>query len=143
MIKDELHEKFLSELDDNITYLKLQDILKNNVDNVEICLDRYSELTYGKTLPIVWVSNANNHGIEEFYSAEYNLPWLVGYTRYYSDYLSEEVKDTDLYDIYRRCLFMGLTMTMVGGINIVNDTIYVLSKDVNFINYNIEKKLFI
>jgi hypothetical protein len=145
MISDDLHAKFLRELDDNMSYLIRQDFLEHSEDNVKICIDRYCKITYGSELPVVWVTPNRNHGVEEFYSSEYNLTWLLSYVRYYGDYISEleGEKYEDLYDIYRRCLFMSLIMTMTEGINIVDNTVYVLGKDVDFVNYKIEKKLFI
>ena len=142
---DELHEKFLNDLDINIEKIKIQENLKNSKDNVELCLERYSEITYDKKLPIVWVTEKNPI-IKNFYSSEFNLGWMLAFVRYYGDVIPKESKlldelegDFDLSNIYRRCLFMSIALSMVKGVNIVDDVIYVLGKDVEFIDYKLDK----
>lgn len=146
---DELHEKFLNELDINIEKIKIEDNLKNSKENVELCLERYSEITYGKKLPIVWVTEKNPI-IKEFYSSEFNLTWMLSFVRYYYDVIPKENKlldeiqdDSDMGKIYRRCLFMSIVLTMTQGINVVDDVIYVLGKDVEFVDYKLDKLPFV
>jgi hypothetical protein len=142
---DELHEKFLNGLDINIEKIKIQENLKNSKDNVELCLERYSEITYNKKLPIVWVTEKNPI-IKNFYSSEFNLGWMLAFVRYYTEVIPKEDRvvdelenDSDLSNIYRRCLFMSIALSMIEGVNIVDDVIYVLGKDVEFIDYKLDK----
>jgi hypothetical protein len=158
MITNEQHERFLSKIDEQIKNLKEQNHFTNSKSNIEFCLERFCQIKYGKVLPIVFVSNPNKYSnVTEYYSSEMNLPWLVSYVFYYTEFLtlnklkslegfsvlSIEEMSEDYYKIYTQCLFMSIIMTMCRGVALKDDVIYVLTKDVDFVNYKIEPKLFI
>ena len=94
--------------------------------------------------------NNKNPIIKNFYSSEFNLGWMLAFVRYYGDVIPKESKlldelegDFDLSNIYRRCLFMSIVLTMTQGINVVDDVIYVLGKDVEFVDYKLDKLPFV
>jgi hypothetical protein len=141
MITNEQHEKFFKEIDDLIGSFKTvcNTILDDGL--VEFALERYTKIRFGRQLPIKWVKQGDTE-VKEFYTAELNLPWLVTYINYYNEFLDND-SDLELLDIKHSCLFLGLALSKVRGINIVNDTVYVLKNDIEFVNYKLDKQIFI
>lgn len=140
---NEQHERFLSELDENIKKMANQEILACDESNITFCLGIFTEIKYGKKLPIVLIKSPT-HEVNEFYSSELNLPWLLTYVQYYIDNMSKDMFiDLDVHETYQCCLYMSMVMTMCKGINIVNETVYILVNDVEFVSYKMDRKLFI
>ena len=140
MITNQQHEKFFKEIDDHLEAFK--DVCNTLIDDelVEFAMSRFCKIRMGVELPIKWVKQGDTN-VTEFYTGELNLPWLVAYINYYNELLDE--KDLELLDIKHSCLFLGLALSKVRGINIVNNTVYILNNDVGFVNYKLDKQIFI
>jgi hypothetical protein len=141
MITNEQHEEFLKELDNHVEAFRdtCDEVLEDG-GLVEFALERYTKLRFGYELPIKWVKQSNDE-VKEFYPSELNLPWLVGYINYHNRFIPDD--DLELTDIKHACLFLGIVLTKVKGINIVNDTVYLLKNDLDFVTYKIDKQIFI
>lgn len=107
---------------------------------VEFAINRFCKIRLGKELPIKWVKQGDS--IKEFYPSEFNMTWLVTYINYYNEFLSDD-NDLELSDIKHSCLFLGLALSKIRGINIVDGTVYLLKNDLDFVTYKIDKQIFI
>jgi hypothetical protein len=140
MITNEEYEEFLTTIDDSIKTIIKQDVLDDSKWNIQCCVDAFCEIKFGKRLPTIWVKQGNLP-ISEFYPSEHHLSWLATYIKFYSTFLrgTGDV-DGDLDRTYKTCIFLSLILTMVSGINIVDETVYLLEKDCNFVQYSLDMK---
>jgi hypothetical protein len=135
-------EIFLGGLDETIK--EFYDMGKSVIDDtetIEVCVNKFTEIRNGSPLPIVWVKESNTP-IKEFYPSELNLTWLVSYVVYYN-YLLKDCPDKDLEKIKHACTFLAIALTKIKGINIIDGTVYLLQHDLEFVNYKLDRKLFI
>jgi hypothetical protein len=108
-------------------------------------MKRYCQIRYEEEYPIVWVKDASSP-VKEFYSSEITLHWLITYMEYHVSVLKgfdPEYVDNDLSEIYSACLYMAFVMRYTKGVNMIDGTIYILEKDCEFIQYKMDRKLFI
>lgn len=140
MISNEQHEEFLKQIDDHIESFK--DVCNTLLDDnlVEFAMTRFCKIRFGKVLPIKWVKQGDK--IKEFYSSEHNMSWLVTYVSYHNKFL-DNGDDLELLDIKHACLFLGLALSKVRGVNIIDDTVYLLKNDLELVNYKLDKQIFI
>jgi hypothetical protein len=140
MINNEQHQKFIDEIDEHIE--SFVDVCNTLSDDgiVEFAMERFTKIRFGKQLPVKWVKQGDTE-VSEFYPSEINLPWLVSYINYHNQFVDD--KDLELLDIKHSCLFLALALSKVRGINIVNDTVYVLKKDLEFVHYKMDRQIFI
>ena len=140
---NEQQQTFLLGLDESIKgFHKMGETLINGSLTIEFCLDKFTTIRNGKSLPIVWVKDSNTE-IKEFYPSELNLTWLISYVTYYNQCVKDEDPDEELEDITRACIFLAIALTKIKGINIVDGVVYVLQHDLEFVNYKIDRKLFL
>ncbi len=143
MISNEEYKEFLNTIDESIKRLISQDILDDSKRNIEHCADAFYKKRYDREpKEIVWVKQGNTP-ITEFYPSELMLPWLVTYMKYYNRFLKCDNVDEDMYEIYQSCAYVSFILTKIKGINIIDDTIYLLENDLEFIQYKLDQKLFI
>jgi hypothetical protein len=144
MISNQEHEEFLKTIDESIKLLMSQDVLDDSKSNIEYCAQAFFVKRYKKEpKQSVWVKQGNSP-ITEFYSSELMIPWLVTYMKYYNNFLKDiDIEDGELGDIYKTCLYLSFVLTKIKGINIVDDTIYLLENDLEFVQYKLDQKLFI
>jgi hypothetical protein len=144
MISNEEHEEFLTTIDESIKGLISQNILDSSEGNITFCVNHFYEKRYNRTPEdIIWVKQGNTP-ITEFYSSELMLPWLVTFMKYYNRFLSHDFeKEVDLEEIYQTCAYLAFVLTKIKGINIIDDTVYLLENDLEFIQYKLDQKVFI
>ena len=144
MISNEEYKEFLNTIDESIKRLLTQDILDDSKCNIEYCAQAFFITRYEKDpKQTVWVKQGNSP-ITEFYPSDLMIPWLVTYMKYYNSYLrGGEVDGDDFGDIYKACAYLSFVLTKIKGINIVDDTIYLLENDLEFVQYKLDQKLFI
>jgi hypothetical protein len=139
MITNEEHEDFLKQIDLQIeSFMDTCDSLDETV--VEFAIDKFCMIRLGKTLPIKWVKLGD--GIKEFYPSDLNMSWLITYINYHNKFLNKE-GDLELLDIKHSCIFLGLALSKIRGINIVDDTVYLLRNDLELVDYKLNKQIFI
>lgn len=141
MVTHEQHEQFIRQLDEVI--LSFKGVCKAIDDTnglVEHAITRFCKIRFGKELPIKWVKPGDS--VNEFYPSEHTIHWLVAYVGYFNKFLSDK-QDLELSDIKQSCLFLGIALSKVRGINIIDDTVYLLSNDLEFVNYKLKKQIFI
>jgi|TARA_R110002126_G_scaffold143324_6_gene289506 hypothetical protein len=143
MISNEEYNEFLNTIDWSIKQVISQDTLDDSRDNINYIANAFFTQRYGReSKGIVWVKQGNTP-ITEFYPSELMLPWLVTYLKYYKNFIEEGNLEEDLKNINTTCTYLAFVMTKVKGINIVDDTIYLLENDLEFVRYKIDQKLFI
>jgi hypothetical protein len=108
-------------------------------------MNRFNEIRFGEHYPIVWVKDASSP-VKEFYPSDLTLNWLVTYMEYHTNVI-EGFKydniDNDLSSIYSACLYMCFVMKYSKGVNMVDGVTYILEKDCEFVQYKMDRKLFI
>lgn len=140
MITNEQHEEFLKQVDDHIDAFK--EVTNSLFDDsiVEFAINKFCMIRLGRELPIKWVKQGDS--VKEFYPADLNLSWLITYINYYNEFLTKD-EDTDLVKIKHSCLFLGLALSKIRGINIIDNTVYLLKNDLEFVDYKLNKQIFI
>ncbi len=142
MVTNEQHELFLSQIDGKVKeFYETGAVFTDDKGTIEVCIDKFTELRHGHNLPIKWVKESNSE-IKEFYPSELNLTWLISYITYYNEYLKDH-PDDDLQGIKNACIFLAIALTKIKGINIVDNVVYLLQHDLEFVNYKLDRKLFI
>jgi hypothetical protein len=142
MITNEQQEHFLSQLDDKLKeFYETSECIKGDKDTIEMCINKFTQVRCGKNLPIHWVKESNFE-IKEFYPTELSLTWLVTYITYYNELLKND-PDKELEEMKHACIFLGIALSKIKGINIVDDVVYLLEHDLEFVSYKLDRKLFI
>ena len=141
MISNEQHEEFLNNLDKEIKSFLGDDILADDKPNLEFCMNRFNVMRNGKQYPIVGVKDGSSP-ITEFYASEVTLRWLITYMVYHTTFLQSPM-DNDLQQIYSECLYLCFVLKFTKGINTVDGVTYILEKDCEFIQYKLDRKLFV
>lgn len=144
MISNEEYEKFLNTIDESIKLLMSQDILDDSKGNIQYCVNAFYTQRYEREpKEIVWVKQGNTP-ITEFYPSELMLPWLITYMKYYNNFLKDsDISEDDSSEVYKTCCYLSFVLTKIKGINVVDNTIYLLENDLEFIQYKLDQKLFI
>ena len=139
MITNEEHEDFLRQIDVRIESFKdTCDSLDETF--IEFAIDKFCLIRLGKILPIKWVKLGDD--IKEFYSSDLNMSWLITYISYYNKFLDKE-DDLELSSIKDSCIFLGLALSKVRGINIVDNTVYLLRNNLELVDYKLDKHEFL
>ena len=139
-ITNEQHEEFLKQIDEHMNAFK--EVCDTLLDDtlVEFAMERFCKIRLGRELPIKWVKQGD--GIKEFYPSDLNMSWIVTYINYYNEFLDKE-NDSELLEIKHACLFLGLALSKIRGINIIDGTVYLLKNDLEFVDYKVNKQIFI
>jgi hypothetical protein len=142
MISNEQHKDFLDTIDHSINHhISGSTINRGDIEyfSTKLFVKRFNR----KPKDIVWVKEGNTP-ITEFYSSKLMVPWLTTFIKYYQTFLkNKEDLDFDLGKIYWSCVNLLYITQHINGINIIDDTIYLLEHDLEFVRYKLDKKLFI
>ena len=124
----------LEVLDSNIEYFKNKPKLsKFDVGNR---LRNFAWSRTGEQHNIVWVNNKNTP-INEFYCSEINISWLVSFIT------TNTIKNPETTKLVEECQNLLDVLLNVKGINLVDNTFYLLEHDLMFVDYNVKKQIFI
>jgi len=138
MVTKQQHEDFLSSIDDYlIEFRETIKCLDDRDSTIELCINKFTQIRYGKELPIVWVKDSSTE-VKEFYPPELNLTWMITYITYFNQYLIDD-PDEDLESIKHACIFLAIALGKIKGINILDNIVYVLPRDIEFVDYKLDR----
>ena len=133
-MSDEYFQKFTKSLNESS---HLYDNLKIKYGELsDEILDQHIHDFFGVGFNIIRVTD-KNPVVSEFYPSELNLSWCINFLIYASTFGKT---NSNLYD---RVFTLSIILLNVKGVNVIDNTVYILMTNYDFIEFRPTKKLFI